>query len=192
MQKNKKYKIILIGSSAGGIQALRKIIPELPENCHIPVIVVQHVHPQQDEFHVESLNQISRVKVEEAIDKTPIEPGKVYFAPPNYHLLVENDESLSLTVENRVSHSIPSIDVLFQSAADVYNSSILAIILTGANADGSKGVEYIKGRGGTVIAQDPDKALAQFMPQAAISTGKVDKVMSLDEITDFLKEITNK
>ncbi len=190
MVKNKKYKIILIGASAGGVQALRKIIPELPNACPVPVIVVQHLHPQQDEFHVDFLDQMSKVKVEEALDKTPIETGHVYFAPPNYHLLVENDKSLGLTVENRVSHSIPSIDVLFQSAADVYKDSTLAIILTGANADGASGIKYIKELGGTTIAQNPEEAATPFMPQAAISTGKVDMVMSLEEIANYLKKLT--
>ncbi|HPE34589.1 MAG TPA: chemotaxis protein CheB [Bacteroidales bacterium] len=180
------YNAIVIGVSAGGISALSTILPQLPGNFPLPVIIVQHISPNTDNFMVNHFNHICQLKVKEADEKESIQPGTVYFAPPNYHLLVETDFTFSLSVEERVNFSRPSIDVLFESAADAWHTGLIGIILTGASTDGSKGMRIIKKRGGYTIAQDPQEAEVPVMPEAAIKIGGVDRKMTLSEITTFL------
>jgi len=184
--KKMNYNAIVIGVSAGGISALSTILPQLPGNFPLPVIIVQHISPNTDNFMVNHFNHICQLKVKEADEKESIQPGTVYFAPPNYHLLVETDFTFSLSVEERVNFSRPSIDVLFESAADAWHTGLIGIILTGASTDGSKGMRIIKKRGGYTIAQDPQEAEVPVMPEAAIKIGGVDRKMTLSEITTFL------
>jgi len=186
MQK-KKIKIVVIGVSAGGSEALCQILAELPASFPLPIVIVQHLHPDQDGYIIEHFNKLWQMNVEEAIDKTVIKNGNIYFAPPNYHLLVEDEKTFALSVDDKVCYARPSIDVLFKSAADVYGTSTLAIILTGANSDGTEGIKYIKKKGGMTIAQAPDTAYSPVMPQSAIDTGKIDKVLTLTEISNILK-----
>jgi two-component system, chemotaxis family, protein-glutamate methylesterase/glutaminase len=188
MQK-KTFKIVVIGVSAGGADALSQIITKLPASFPLPVAIVQHLHPEQGGYIAEHFDRLCHLNVEEVIDKTAIKRGNIYFAPPDYHLLVEDDSTFSLSVDERVCYSRPSIDVLFKSTADVYGASTLAIILTGANSDGTDGIEYIKDKGGTTIAQDPATAYSSIMPQSAIDTGKIDKVLTLTEISNILQVI---
>lgn len=188
MQKE-KLKIVVIGVSAGGTEALCEILAKLPPAFPLPIAIVQHLHPEQDGYMIEHFNKLWQMNVEEAIDKTAIEKGNIYFAPPNYHLLIEDENTFALSVDEKVCYARPSIDVLFKSAADVYGASTLAIILTGANSDGTDGIRYIKKKGGTTIAQDPATAYSPVMPQSAIDTGKIDKVLTLSKIADILDEI---
>lgn len=187
--EKKKFKIILIGVSAGGTDALCKILPKLTKSFPLPVVVVQHLHPEQDSYMIEHFNKIWQMNVEEVIDKTVIKKGNIYFAPPNYHLLIEDEHTFALSVDEKVCYARPSIDLLFKSAADVYGESALAIILTGANLDGTDGIKYIKEKGGTTIAQDPLTAYSSVMPQSAIATGQIDKVLTLVEISNILQQI---
>lgn len=166
-----------------------EILTTLPASFPLPIAIVQHLHPEQDGYMLEHLNQIWQMNVEEAIDKTVIEKGNIYIAPPNYHLLIEDEKTFALSIDEKVCYAIPSIDVLFKSAADVYGKSILAIILTGANSDGADGIKYIKKKGGMTIAQDPDEAYSPLMPQSAIDTGKIDKVLTLNKIFNILHRI---
>ncbi len=184
-----KYRCIAIGVSAGGMDALSIIIPTLPPTFPIPVVVIQHVSPHSDNFITRYLDNISAIKVKEVDEKEKLKPGVVYTAPPNYHLLVEEDETFSLSLEERVNFARPSIDVFFQSAADVYGPHLVGVILTGANNDGSLGLKMIKAKGGLAIVQDPQTAEVDAMPRAAVEATKVDHILNLEQIGPFLVEL---
>lgn len=184
-----KYDAVVIGASAGGMQALTAILPLLPAGYPLPVVVVQHISPQSDNYMVRHFANLCTMKVKEADEKELLLPGTIYFAPPNYHLLIEQNRTFSLSTEGRVKFSRPSIDVLFESAADAYCSRLIGVILTGANDDGSHGLLRIKRCGGLTIAQTPDTAEASAMPQAAISLAKPDLILSPGEIVARLLEV---
>lgn len=180
------YSAVVIGVSAGGMNALGKILPALPADFPIPVIIVQHISPQSDTYMIRHFNNYSRISVVEADEKSEIKPGFAYFAPPNYHLLIEENHTFSLSTEGRVNYSRPSIDVLFESALDAYCSRLIGIILTGANNDGSKGLKKIKDCGGLAIVQDPATAEVAAMPEAALKICRVDHILKLEEMAPFL------
>lgn len=181
-----KYRAIVIGASAGGMDAVKSILMPLQEEFPVPILIVQHLSPHSDGYMAKHLNELCRINVKEADEKENILPGNVYIAPPNYHLLVEKDETLSLTVDPKVNYSRPSIDILFESAAEVYENELIGIILTGGNGDGSKGLKMIKEFGGLTIVQDPNTAEADFMPKAAIKVVEVDYILSLNKISNKL------
>jgi two-component system, chemotaxis family, protein-glutamate methylesterase/glutaminase len=180
---------VVIGASAGALEALSVILPTLPAGFRLPVIVVVHVPPDKRSMLAELFQAKCQIPVREAEDKEPINPGTVYFAPSDYHLLVETEKSLSLSSDEPVLFSRPSIDVLFESAADAYGSALMAIILTGANQDGAKGMKAVAEAGGVTLVQDPDGAFASAMPEAAIEMCPGARVMSLDAITAYLQEV---
>jgi two-component system chemotaxis response regulator CheB len=182
---------VVIGASAGGLTALEVLLPCLPVHYHLPVIIVQHSHPGSDDFLTRYLNNKCRLIVKQADDKEPVLPGVVYFAPPNYHLLIEMDHSFSLSVEEPVNFARPSIDVLFETAAEAYGSRLMGIILTGASADGARGLMKIKSAGGIAVVQDPRTAEAQIMPKSAISAGEVDFILPLEAIGKFLARLSD-
>ncbi len=186
------YEAIVIGSSAGGLQAVKSIILGLPVDFATPVIIVQHLSPLSDNFMARYLNQLTHLQVKEADEKEPIRPGHVYIAPPNFHLLVEENFTLSLSVDEKVNFARPSVDVLFETAAIAYGSKLAGLILTGANNDGANGIRAVKANGGHTIAQAPETAEAQNMPLAAIETGKVDRIIPLEKIASYLTEICTK
>lgn len=183
------YNAIVIGSSAGGLQALKTIISGLKTEFDTPVIITQHLSPSSDNYLVHFLDQFTHLTVKEADEKEIISRGHVYIAPPNFHLLVEEDFTLSLNVEEKVNFARPSIDVLFETAAEAYKNQLIGIILTGANHDGAKGIAQIKRKGGYTIAQNPKTAESPTMPQTAINAGFVDQVLDLEEIPLLLNEI---
>lgn len=190
MKVNKRYRCIAIGVSSGGMHALSTIIPVLPQRFPIPVIVVQHISPYSDNYMTRYLDGISDVSVKEVDEKESLRPGFVYTAPPNYHVLVEEDETFSLSVEDRINFARPSVDILFETAADVYGSSMVGVILTGANNDGSKGLLHIKRKGGLTVVQNPQTAEVDGMPNAALNAaGKVDFVLNLEDIGPFLADL---
>lgn len=184
-----KYRAVVIGVSAGGMNALGKILPALPGDFPLPLIVVQHISPQSDNYMIRHFDQQSQIRVKEADEKEKIKPGHAYFAPPNYHLLIEEDHTFSLSVEERINFSRPSIDVLFETALDAYCSSLIGIILTGANNDGSKGLKLIKDCGGLTIVQDPQEAEVPAMPEAAIKLSMPDHILKVGQIAPFLIRI---
>lgn len=184
-----EYKAIVIGVSAGGLDALSIILPALSPNFSLPVLVVQHISPQSDSYLVQHLNEHCALTVKEAEDKEAVCPGVVYLAPPNYHLLVEPEGILSLSMQERVNFARPSIDVLFESAADAWCPSLIGVILTGANEDGSKGLAKIKACGGLAIVQDPTTAFVDRMPKAAIDATAVDYILPLVEISFLLNRL---
>ena len=186
-----KYEAIVIGTSAGGLFALSEIVEALPAGFPLPVIVVQHRSKDERTLLEEVLSPKSKMKIRQADEKESIQNGIIYFAPPDYHLLIERDRTFSLSCDERVNYSRPSIDVLFESAAEVYQNKLIAIILTGANSDGAGGIKTVSKYGGTTIAQDPGSAAYPQMPRAAIETGCVEHILTLEKINDFLLQISN-
>lgn len=173
------YAAIVIGVSTGGLSALSIIVESFPAHFSLPIIVVQHLLENSSTIFPECLSLKTDLRVKEADDKEAIEGGILCTAPPGYHLLVEQDRSFGLSVDDKVRYSRPSIDVLFDSAAEAYGKSLIGVILTGANADGSQGLHTVKERGGMTIVQDPATAEAASMPEAAIATTTVDYVLPL-------------
>lgn len=184
----KRYELIVIGCSMGGMHALQIIFNALPKDFPTPIAVVQHRYRTSNEGLPAFLRRHTQLQVVDTTDKEWIKPGTVYLAPANYHLYVERGE-LSLSVDEAVAYSRPSIDVLFESAADAYGSGLIGVVLTGANADGARGAERIKKRGGFVIVQDPATAESPAMPSAAIDAARVDRILPLDRIGPFLVEL---
>jgi two-component system chemotaxis response regulator CheB len=185
------YELIVIGASWGGLRALEALLGALPPEFATPVVVAQHRAVDYGKGALAGvLARRSGRTVVEAGDKDPIESGLVYVAPSDYHLLVEPD-GFALSTDDLVHHSRPSIDVLFDSAADVYADRLVAVILTGANEDGAHGIARVRRRGGITIAQDPASAERPEMPAAAIATGAVGHVVALDRIAPLLVELTH-
>ncbi|MBN1659504.1 MAG: chemotaxis protein CheB [Anaerolineae bacterium] len=182
------HQVVVIGVSAGGMAVLSELLPAFPATYSLPIVVVQHLHPLQDRSFIQHFDHQSALTVKEADEKESIEAGHVYIAPPNYHLLIENDRTFSLSVDEKVNYARPAIDVLFESAADVYGDGVIGVILTGANDDGARGLRSIKARGGLAIVQDPETAEAPAMPQAAIAATHVDHVLALPEIARLLSQ----
>lgn len=192
MHQTTKYQVVVIGASAGGIKALMSILSALPSNFPLPILIVQHLHPESDSYLVQMLDARCGLRVKQADEKEAITVGNVYLAPPNYHLLIEEDKTLSLTIDARVNFSRPAIDVLFDTAVYAYRDAVIGIMLTGANHDGSEGIKRIKQNGGYVIVQDPATAEADAMPRAAIAATKVDKILPLDQIGVYLLQLVNR
>ncbi len=189
---NHSYEAIVVGVSAGGLVALAEVLPKLDKDMTLPVMIVQHQSHDSDDFLVRYFDDLCRHSVKEVEDKMPVESGTIYFAPANYHLLVEPDKTLSLSTEARVNYSRPSIDVLFESAADTYMDRLVGIILTGANSDGTNGAARIKELGGLIIAQDPETAEADAMPMSVIKHVQVDHILALNRIGDFINSLNQK
>lgn len=179
-------RAVVIGASAGAIAALSRLLPPLSPDCSLPILVAVHV-PVDKPNNIPALLQTRcRVVIKEAEDKEPLLPGTVYFAPPDYHLLVEQDGRLSLSNEEPVNFSRPSIDVLFESAAEAYGRTLLAIVLSGANEDGARGARAVSEAGGIVAVQSPDSADARMMPEATLAACPDARPMSLSALSDLL------
>jgi len=182
------YEAIVIGGSAGGLNALQEILSPLPADFGLPILVVLHRSPSPDDLLTVVLDETCQLMVKEADQDEVIEPGRVYIAPANYHLLVERDRTLALSIDAKVCYSRPSIDVLFETAADVYRSGLIGIILTGANNDGTAGLRRIKKNDGLTIAQDPATAEVKMMPSSAIEENIIDRIVSLTDLSGFLTQ----
>jgi two-component system chemotaxis response regulator CheB len=185
------YQVVVVGVSKSGLGALTLLLRELPANYSMPIIVVQHIHADSANRLSDLLARNSRMKVVEAIDKAPIEISTVYIAPAGHHLMVEAEQVFSLSVDPHVHFSRPSIDVLFESAVDVYSNKLVGVILTGANSDGAQGLKKIKAAGGLTLVQDPCTAEAVEMPNAAIDLVEVDKVLPIPELGCFLASLNS-
>ena len=180
------YQLICIGASWGGLRAISRVLTDLPEGIGQPIVIAQHRHRDTYEALLTELLALRiRRPVIDVEDKTPIESRHVYVAPPDYHLLVERG-SFALSIDERVQYARPSIDVLFESAAEAYREHVIGIILTGANEDGAAGLARIKARGGVAIVQDPSCAERRTMPEAALAATVADAVLPLEEIAKFL------
>lgn len=181
--------VVVIGCSAGGFIALTGVLSALQPGFALPILVVQHLHQDDNGAFAVHLAATAALPVIEACDKERILPGRIYTAPANYHMLLEQDRTIALTLDEKVNWSRPSIDVLFESAAHALGAGLIGIILSGANNDGAAGVRAIKAAGGLIIAQDPGTAEFPVMPQAAFDTGVVDEVLSISAIGQRLVEL---
>ncbi len=180
------YEVICVGASWGGLDAVGRLLADMPDEVDLPIVIAQHRHPSSPGTTLaELLNTRIERPVADVDDKMAIEPRKVYIAPPDYHLLVERG-SFALSVDERVQYSRPSIDVMFESAAHAYGAGAIGIILTGANEDGAAGLALIKERGGVAVVQDPAGAQRRTMPDAAIAATVADAILPLEEIGKFV------
>ncbi|MHA6139368.1 chemotaxis protein CheB [Pseudomonas mohnii] len=180
---------IVIGASAGGVQALLNILTPLREGFGLPIVVVLHLPDERRSHLAEVFARRVALPVLEASDKCRIEAGTLYFATPGYHLSVEQDRSFSLSLEDRVHYSRPAIDYLFESAADAYGPKLAAVLLTGANRDGAHGLAQVKRRGGLTVVQDPDEAQVATMPLAALDIHQPDHILTIRGIGRLLVEL---
>lgn len=179
------YELAVVGASWGGLAALRTIISGLPPGFRLPIAIVQHRHRDSEALLARFLQEQTQLRVCEVEDKTAVEPGRVFVAPANYHMLVEQGH-FSLSTEAPVRYSRPSIDVALTSAADAYGHRAVGIVLTGSNADGAEGLRRIADVGGMSIVQDPRTAESPIMPRAALQRVPVARVFPLERIAEFL------
>lgn len=177
---------IVIGTSAGGIEALSVLLPALPAKLPAALFVVVHLPRDRPSLLVNIFKDRCALRVREAEDKEPVVPGTVYFAPPDYHLLIDAGPQLSLSTDDYVNFSRPSIDVLFESAADVYGERLLGVVLTGGNADGAAGLAAIQRAGGATVVQDPGEAKAPLMVTSALEKTQADYVLPLHDIAALI------
>ena len=180
------YELICVGASWGGLHAIGRLLADIPKDVEQPIVIAQHRGPDSLEgAFAEILGRHTSRPVMDVEDKAPIEGGRVYVAPPDYHLLIEPG-SFALSIDERVHHARPSIDVLFESAADAYGEGVIGVILTGANEDGAAGLARIKDRGGVAVIQDPAGAVRRAMPDAAIAATVADAVLPLEAVGRFI------
>lgn len=184
------YKAIVIGTSYGGLEALKVILPQLDEGFPLPLIIVLHIGDHNNDLFIDYMNSVCALEVKEAESHEPIRPGVIYFAPPNYHLLIEDDFTFSLSTDERINFSRPSIDVLFESAAWAYSAGLIGIILTGANSDGAIGLRAIQNLGGLTMVQNPCTSLSPAMPRAALKICPAALRLKLEDIPGQLIKLT--
>ena len=183
------YSVVAIGTSWGGLAALTKLLGDLPQDFAIPVVVVQHRSKDSERLLVQLLQDATDLQVCEIEDKDPLVAGTVHVAPANYHVLIEAGYA-SLTIEEPVRFSRPSIDVMFTSAADTYGTAAIGVVLTGANEDGSRGLAHIAKRGGRALVQDPKTAEIPIMPEAAIRAVPTAEILPLERLAPRLIELS--
>jgi two-component system, chemotaxis family, protein-glutamate methylesterase/glutaminase len=188
---------IVIGTSAGGVEALTRLLPSIPATLSAAILIVVHVPRERPSLLTDIFRAKCKLQVEEAIDKAQIKPGCIYFAPPDYHMLIDREftdsrPQIALSVDDVVQFSRPSIDVLFESAADIYGTRLLGVLLTGGNEDGAAGMAYIAQCGGSTIVQDPAEALAPAMPDGALKVMKPTHILRLDDIRHLIISLTTK
>lgn len=184
-----KLQAIVIGASAGGVENLNRLFSKFQKAPTVPIMVALHIAPYGSIILDAFARPEAPFKIKEAEDKEELQPGYVYFAPPNYHLLVEEDKSLSLSVEEPVQYSRPSIDVLFNSAGIVFDENLCGILLTGSNSDGAEGLLDIRKRGGHTIIQDLTEAPFSEMPESAIKLCPDHQILEIDRIARFINNI---
>lgn len=180
------YCAVAVGVSMGGVEALTILLGGLPGDFPLPLLIVHHVRPDTRSDLANILGAHCAIRVKEADEGETLAPGTVYLAPPNYHLLVERDRTLALSVDMPVNFARPSVDVLFESAADVFGPGLVGLVLTGASSDGANGLKRIKAKGGLAIIQDPQDATADAMPRSALAAVQADHILPLKEIAPLL------
>jgi len=187
---SKKYEVVVMGVSAGGLKTMAELLRGLSSDLPVPLVLVQHTAAENDlSTYIESLKKHCSLSIKIADEKEMMIPGYLYVAPANYHLQIESNRSFSLNADEKIKFCRPSIDVLFETAAYIFQEKAVAIILTGANDDGTDGMKIIKKYGGYTIAQDPEEAEVQIMPKTPIDLGLIDSVLKVKEINEFLKEL---
>ncbi len=175
----------VIGASAGGVEVLSALLPRLPVLCRVSFLIVIHIPRERPSLLPQVFASRCLLPVREAEDKEPVAPGTVYFAPADYHLLVDRGPALALSGDEPVHFSRPSIDVLFESAADIYGERLLGVLLTGSSQDGAQGLAAISRAGGRTVVQDPASAAVPVLPEAALRPASVDAVLSLDGLEEL-------
>src|SRR6266850_1825389 len=183
------FEVVVVGTSTGGLKALQTLLSGLPAEFSLPIVIAQHRGKDLESGLCEYLCEFTRLPVIEPDDKEPLRDGHVYLAPRDYHLLIEN-RSFALSTAQSVRFARPSIDVLFESAADAFQTGAIGVILTGANSDGARGLATIKSRGGFTIVEDPASAAARELPEAAIAQATPDKILALDQIAPCLTNLS--
>jgi two-component system, chemotaxis family, protein-glutamate methylesterase/glutaminase len=184
----RSFAIVVIGTSQGGLRAMTVLLAGLPADFPLPLVVAQHRSTESGADMSGLLQQYSAMSIQEVEDKQALLPGRVYLAPPDYHLLIERD-GFALSTEAPVAYARPSIDVLFESAAAVYGDQVVGVILTGASDDGARGLAAIKQHGGLALVQEPATAESAAMPAAAIATARIDHILPLARIAPFLVDL---
>jgi two-component system chemotaxis response regulator CheB len=189
----KDIAAVVIGTSAGGVEALGMLLPALDPRCRVAVLIVVHLPRDRPSLLTDLFTGSCALPISEALDKQPVEGGHVYFAPPDYHLLVDcHDDgppTLALSVDAPVCYSRPSIDVLFESAAECWREQLMGVILTGANDDGARGIGAVARAGGLTVVQEPQGAVAATLPAAAVRTGLAQQVLPLEGIRDLFSRL---
>ncbi|PUZ27154.1 chemotaxis protein CheB [Chitinophaga costaii] len=180
--------LVVIGGSAGSLEVLLQMLPGLDVPLAVAIIIVLHRKSYADSVLIDLFSSRTRLLVKEVEEKDLLQPGTIYLAPPDYHLLLESNGSLSLDYSEKINFSRPSIDVTFSSAARLYGPRLLAILLSGANADGVLGLHHVHKMGGMVAVQDPNSAEVRYMPQQAVEQGGVDKILQVKEIAPFINK----
>ncbi|MES2829047.1 MAG: chemotaxis protein CheB [Bacteroidota bacterium] len=179
----------IIGGSAGSLEVLLKVLPILDINLSFPIIVVIHRKHGADSLLPDLLSSKTLLKVKEADEKEHIAAGSIYIAPSDYHLLIEQDKTFSLDYSEKVNYSRPSIDVTYQTAAEVYKNKLYCLLLSGSNTDGVNGLKSVKNWGGTAVIQDPDSAQVSYMPAQARLQVKIDEVLGIEKIGEFINSL---
>ena len=185
----RNFRAIVIGGSAGSFQVMTKILGCIPKEYPLPIILCSHRLKHVKSGFVEALTIKSHKEIVEPLDKDAVKKGKVYLAPSNYHLNIEIGHTFSLSTEEMVNNSRPSIDITLETAAYAYKDKLLGILLTGANKDGAKGMKKIADYGGVTIVQDPKECLIDTMPKAALEIAPIDYILSIEEIIKFILQI---
>ncbi len=186
----KKCGAVVIGGSAGSLDVLLKVLPEINPKIDFPIIIVIHRKQGADSLLTDLISHRTNLKVKEADEKESILNGCIYIAPSDYHLLIERDFTFSLDYSEKINYSRPSIDVTFQTAADAYGDKLVCLLLSGSNADGVNGLISAKKNGGITLAQDPDTAQVTYMPEQAILKANVSLVLKIDQMADYINSLS--
>jgi two-component system chemotaxis response regulator CheB len=187
---NNRYELLVIGGSAGSLDVLIKLLPALRKDVNIAIVIVLHRNDTESLLAEVLTDRMSKAVID-AEEKEPLQPGAVYIAPPDYHLLIEKDHTFSLDYSEKVNYSRPSIDVTFETAAEAYRAGCVGLLLSGANADGTNGLAAIKLKGGLTIVQQPAEAAMRFMPEYAIEHVQVDYVVTTDEMVAIINRLNS-
>jgi two-component system chemotaxis response regulator CheB len=188
----KKCGALVIGGSAGSLDVLLKVLPEVDASIDFTIIIVVHRKQGTDSLLTDLLAYRTDLKVKEADEKEKILEGHIYIAPSDYHLLVEKDFTFSLDYSEKVNYSRPSIDVTFQTASDAYGDSLVSLLLSGSNADGANGTITVLKNGGIALVQDPETAQVSYMPEQAIAKANVSKVLKIEEMANYINSLSAK
>ena len=180
---------LVIGGSAGSLDVLLKVLPGINPLLPFPIIIVLHRKSGKDSMLSDLLSTRTQLMVKELEEKENIAPNHIYIAPPNYHVLIENNRTFSLDASEKVNFSRPSIDVTFESASEVYTENLVCLLLSGANSDGAKGLQKVKENGGMVIIQNPDSAIVPFMPEYALENGDSDAILHPNEMANYINQL---
>lgn len=185
---NNAYELLIIGGSAGSLEVLIQLLPALRKDLQLSIVIIVH-RKIGESLLVELLGDKTSWPVKEAEEKEELQKQCIYIAPADYHLLIEKERSFSLDYSEKVHHSRPSIDVSFETAAEAYGNTAIALLLSGANADGAEGMQHFKSAGGVLIVQNPEDASVAYMPQQAIDNNKVDYIATVKEMIQIINRL---